>query len=967
MPSLSKMPSPAEALIKVIGAGRPQSLPGNQPLALDGGAAAYLVTDGRINIFAQSPADGGRRHFLCPVTAGEMFFSSDAQADPTLIAVAQDKVELQRYPVTELSAALQAGPPELITRIENWLMGLTGAIAGPSLPNGRHQVPESDSAPLKLAAGSQLFSPDVFVWLKTDQPGLCLLADPELGLVAGKWLPLTPNLWLSTDQDLELEVRTTKSLVVSGAENLAGLLAAARLFFSSAWQKILAREMAAAAEHLASQEEREKRGLRGALQALSGVLVRRRDDPLAAIAGLPPLLGAVCLVAGAGGIEIRDPAGQKEIADVNQIARKNHFSTRTVQLEDGWWKKDNGPLLGRLAADGAPVALLPASARGYWLIDPRNRSKRKLGALRARELQAEAVVFNPPFPARELTFPDLIRFSFKSIASDLLLMLGAGCAGAVIGLLVPIMAGYVVDSVIPHSARLQLEQITLFLLAAVLAKGLFDVSRAIALVRIEGRLDASLQAGMVERLFSLPIQFFSKFSAGDLANRGLGINSIRHILSGVILSSLMTCVFSIFNLALLFWYSWVLALVALAVTLAAIALTALFGKWMVQHQRPIFRYQGMLSGLTLQLISGIVKIRVAGRENHAFAQWSKLFAEKMARSYKVGKINAGLQTVIAIFPVIGMILVFWFYLNFCFPEMTVGDFLTFFIAFNMFLFSFIEMAVVSSNVLYIKPLMERAQPILATVPEADDSKKRVGELQGLVEAQQLNYRYASNGPLILQDVSLQAEPGEFVAIVGGSGSGKSTLLKLLLGFDFPESGGVYYDHQDLSKLDVRDVRQRLGVVLQNAKIMPGDIFENIVGVSNLSVGDAWEAARMVGMADDIKAMPMGMNTYLAAGSGVLSGGQVQRLLVARALVHRPKILYLDEATSALDNRTQQIVSQSIEQLNVTRIVIAHRLSTIIKADRIYVLEKGKISESGNYETLMQNRGFFYELAKRQLL
>ena len=229
-----------------------------------------------------------------------------------------------------------------------------------------------------------------------------------------------------------------------------------------------------------------------------------------------------------------------------------------------------------------------------------------------------------------------------------------------------------------------------------------------------------------------------------------------------------------------------------------------------------------------------------------------------------------------------------------------------------------------------------------------------------------SFRYSSDSPLVLRDVSFTIRPGEFVAFTGTSGSGKSTLIRLLLGFEQPLSGAIYYDGQDFAGLDLQEVRKQMGVVLQSGKLLAGDLLTNIVGNSPLTVEDAWDAARVSGMEEDIKALPMGMYTMVAEGGKTLSGGQRQRLMIARAVVNRPRILLLDEATSALDNRTQDIVSQALEGMRATRIVVAHRLSTIINADRIFVLDQGVIAESGTYNELLQKNGIFAELAKRQI-
>jgi len=271
------------------------------------------------------------------------------------------------------------------------------------------------------------------------------------------------------------------------------------------------------------------------------------------------------------------------------------------------------------------------------------------------------------------------------------------------------------------------------------------------------------------------------------------------------------------------------------------------------------------------------------------------------------------------------------------------------------------------SVMGVIPIWERAAPILQAEPEADTSKTDPGELSGDIEVSHISFRYDPNGPLVLNDVSFHAAAGEFVAVVGASGSGKSTLLRLLLAFEAPEAGAIYYDQQDLAGVDVRAVRRQIGVVLQSGQLMPGDIFMNIVGASSLTIEDAMRAAEMAGLSEDLQAMPMGVHTVISEGGSTFSGGQKQRLMIARAVVNRPRILLFDEATSALDNRTQAIVSRSLESLKATRVVIAHRLSTIVKADRIYVFDKGRVVQTGTYDELMRQDGLFAELARRQML
>jgi ATP-binding cassette subfamily C protein len=300
-------------------------------------------------------------------------------------------------------------------------------------------------------------------------------------------------------------------------------------------------------------------------------------------------------------------------------------------------------------------------------------------------------------------------------------------------------------------------------------------------------------------------------------------------------------------------------------------------------------------------------------------------------------------------------------------SLSLGAFLAFNVAFAQVLASAILFSSVIGSAVEIVPLCERARPILETAPEVTEAKAIPAGLRGDIEISHVSFRYQPDGPLILDDVTLHARPGEFVAIVGPSGAGKSTIVRLLLGFESPASGPIYYDHEDLARLDCQAVRRQVGVVLQDGKLMTGDLFSNIVGASTLTLDDAWDAARLAGLDEDIRQMPMGMQTVVSEGGSTLSGGQRQRLMIARAVVGRPAILLFDEATAALDNETQATVSRSLEGLKATRVVVAHRLSTVRQADRIYVMEAGKVVQQGNYDELMAQGGLFAELVRRQLV
>jgi ATP-binding cassette subfamily C protein len=569
---------------------------------------------------------------------------------------------------------------------------------------------------------------------------------------------------------------------------------------------------------------------------------------------------------------------------------------------------------------------------------------------------------------------DLVKFGARGLQGDFKMIIMMGVVSGVLGTFTPFFTGQIFDRVIPGAERNQLLQLTLGLIFAALATATFQITRAIAVLRVEGKMDYSIQAALWDRLLNLPSTFFRDYSAGDLADRAEGIDSIRAAISGVGVSAVLGSMTSVFYLVMLFKYNMKLAFTAFGLVLVSVLVSSGANLVQVRFQRRQYAIRGKISGLVLQLITGVNKLRVAGAEDHAFKVWARGFSEQKRVSFQVGRVANFLAVFNAGFPIVTSIGIF--FVMFALKatsdasggdfKMSTGDFLAFNAAFGMFLTAMLALSSASLSILSIVPMYERLKPIITTEPEIDDAKSYPGELMGEIEVFHVNFRYKPDGPLILKNVSLKIKAGEFIAFVGGSGSGKSTLLRLLLGFEKPEAGNVYFDGQDLATLDLREVRQQMGVVLQTSRLVPTDIYRNIVGASPLTLDDAWEAARMAGLEEDIKGMPMGMHTVVSEGGGTFSGGQRQRLMIARAIVNRPRILFFDEATSALDNRTQKIVTDSLDAMHATRIVVAHRLSTIINADRIIVLEQGRIVEEGSYKDLLERGGQFAELAKRQI-
>jgi ATP-binding cassette subfamily C protein len=447
----------------------------------------------------------------------------------------------------------------------------------------------------------------------------------------------------------------------------------------------------------------------------------------------------------------------------------------------------------------------------------------------------------------------------------------------------------------------------------------------------------------------------------------MAIDSIRRIVTGTTVTSLLAGMFSLFSGGLMFVYDASLALVGVGLTLVALVATAMAGYVQLRYQRELARLQGQLAGLVLQLMTGISKLRVAGAEDRAFAHWARQFAEQKQRSFQAGLAVGAFSVFGSVWPMVATLIIFAAVAATTGPHLATGAFLGFLVAFGQFLGATLLFGTAATALLQCLPLYERVRPIFQARPEVTADKLDPGVLGGAIELGHVTFSYGPDAPPVLHDATLRIAPGEFVAIVGPSGAGKSTLLRLLLGFETAQSGAIYFDGRDLASLDLAAVRQQMGVVTQDSKVTPGTVYSNIAGSSTRSIDDAWAAATTAGIDADIREMPMGMFTQINEGGLSFSGGQLQRLMIARAIIGRPRILLFDEATSALDNVTQAIVSRSLEGLQATRVVIAHRLTTIQKADRIYVLVAGTVVQSGTYAELVNAPGPFAQLAARQLV
>jgi ATP-binding cassette subfamily C protein len=660
------------------------------------------------------------------------------------------------------------------------------------------------------------------------------------------------------------------------------------------------------------------------------------------------------------------PTDTPEEEQLDGIARASRVRLRRVRLADGWWRADGGPLLGFIASDGTPVALLPSRPGRYVLTTPGN-SPVPVSSETAATLARTAVMFYRPLPGRSIGVADLLRLGLAGSRRDLVVMLSAALVSACLALTLPVANGIIYDRLLPGGLRGPLVLVGMALATVGVAVASLRVVQGLATLRLESRSDATLQAAVWDRLLTLPGTFFRGYDVGDLGTRAVAITGIRQALSTSAISSAVGASCSVVSFGILFVYSAPLALLALGLVFVYAAVSLSAGLLELHRQRAATALEGRLSGLVLQLLSGLVRLRVAGAEGRAFGRWARSFGAQRQAVRRVSLVRTAAITWNAAFPVLATFVLFAAVASLGSGRtLDVGTFLAFSAAFGQCLTAVWALTGAVLAVLATVPLYERARPILRALPETGATGAHPGRLLGEVRLEHVSFRYGPLEPWVLEDVSLTLRPGACLAVVGPSGSGKSTLMRLLLGLERPECGRVLYDGRDLATLDAREVRRQIGVVLQDGAVLADDVLHNILGAAPLSVEDGWQAARLAGLEADIRAMPMGMYTRVPEGGATFSGGQRQRLLIARALVRRPRLVFFDEATSSLDNATQAIVSSSLANLRASRLLIAHRLSTVRYADSIVVLAGGRVVQAGGYADLICQQGLFSQLARPQL-
>ena len=651
---------------------------------------------------------------------------------------------------------------------------------------------------------------------------------------------------------------------------------------------------------------------------------------------------------------------------VDYCLRPYGLMRREILLEDGWYKDAYGPILAFEKETGTPAALLPGSWRGYVYFDRRTGKKIRLNKETACRFEREGFCFYQPLPQRKIGIPDLLLYMKNCLSvNDVSLLVLATLAVTLVNLLIPRITKALTGPVLSSGQGSMLIAIALCLFCTSLSSQLISSVRGMYRTRIQSKTSLGIQASMLMRVMALPADYFRRFSAGELAQRSMSVNSLCDTLVGTVISTGLTSLMSLLYLPQIFSFAPALVVPSLLIILVTVTFSALSSLVQIRLTRKVMEQNAKESGISYSLITGIQKIKLAGAEKRTFARWLNVYAEEAEYIFNPPvfiKINVVINLGISLASTIIL-----YYLAVC-SGVDQSSYFAFTAAFGSLMGAFSALAGIALTAAKIRPTLEMAKPFLEAEPETSEDREIVTRISGAIELNNVCFRYAENTPYIVNNMSLKIRPGEYIAIVGKTGCGKSTLMRLLLGFEKPEKGAIYFDGKDINSLDLSSLRRRIGTVMQNDKLFQGDIYSNIVITApELTLDDAWAVAEIAGIADDIRSMPMGMHTLISEGQGGISGGQKQRLMIARAIAPKPNILMFDEATSALDNRTQKQVSEALDAMGCTRIVIAHRLSTIRHCDRILVLDKGGIIEDGTYDELIAKNGFFADLVARQRL
>ena len=954
---------------------------GNLPVKLDDPDSAWFIERGAVNLFVVEFQDGSERAapqhllrresgWLLPGVAPDRGEAGEGTS-LSIVAKGLPGTLLKRLPASTLA---EVHPAELAEQIDTWLAAFTDTLARFA---GRLPPPTALAEP----GMTRTLKPCVLsvrrdvVWISGVPSGAGMymdIVDPSEVVEAhgfkGAAIPLSRTSWLTVFDEATVGGEATETLVARGT-----VQAALAAFHAVAFAlERLNRRLAVVDE--ANLERARTTSRHTAEQAARQRLFNIYDRPLERDAPVEDtvLMDALHIIGHHQGVAFNVPKRSRSTdspLDLNDILDASGVRARRVRFRDEgtWWRGDSNALLAFRAENGQPVALLPGSFGRYREIDPVSKRNVRVTARRASALQDEGWMFYRPLPSDEAKPADLLRMALHGSAGDVTRLVLAGIPGGLIKLLPAVALGFVANHVVAGTSAGVLYAVAVTLAGFGLLGALLHMLQSTAMMRLEGRAASQVEAAFWDRLMRLPSKVLHRHPAGDLAMSGMAFQNLRDGLQGAVADGFLSVVFLLPVFGVIFFYDPALGSITLGFSVVSLLVTVAIGlRQLAPHGRMI-RAVRRVAGRLFQILGGIARLRMENAEASAFAIWADDYREQKRAELELGEIEGHLRAFGTALPLLAAGVLLLAVVTVGERNIPVGDFLVVYTVFIAFQSAIGRLGESLSAVAATLPAFVQMRPLLAAVPETDIEGEPVERLGGEILFDHVSFRYERDGPLILNDVTIHAHPGEFIAIAGESGAGKSTLFRLALGVDLPSAGAVYYDGRDLRHLNLKQLRRKVGTVPQAVRLHPQDVWDNIVTHhEGTTTEEAWQMARTAAIEREIKAMPMGMMTMVGDGSAVLSGGESQRVTIARSLLGGPRVMLLDEATNWLDNESQAEVMRNLAALTSTRIVIAHRLSTLESADRIYVMQEGTVVQCGTFTELMEVEGAFKQLVRRQL-
>ena len=941
---------------------------GNRPVRLNDPGLVWFVEEGAIDILETELADGRMeapyRH-VARLDKGRLAFGADESGHSMLlVAKGIQATSLRCLPIAKLLEEAVRGKaadriaPEALAQVDAWIEDLAAAVTA--------EIESRPRIELRLGPGSEAAegissAEQGVVWLAANRLDATFLDLADSGSEPPGLMPVTRDSWIKLHETGGVVCRSSQELGVKLLLD-AGLPEFHRLALGaeSIHRRLLLVDDANLQVAQATLRRREKSMAR---KALADLLSFRAHSE-----GHTPLDKVLRIIGRREGLNIRAPAVSGEAQpSLDNYCEASALRRRGVRLtvEDRWWLGDSGAMLAFRRGDDQPVALLPGLAGRYRVVDPETGKSMPANAKTGAGLRGACLLY-PALPTDgPASIRDLLRVGVAPMKAGILRLTAFGLGAGLLALTPAIAVNLLVANVIPAGDSIALIQFSAVLAGVALTASLAQMLRGMALMRLEGRLAARIGAAIQDRLLRLRLRFFRRYSAGELSARSMVFQDVRDHVAGVTADAALSTLFALPALGLLFFYDAALGWTVTALTFTVLAVTAGYCGSMVEHQRRYLRSSHQLLGELHQFLSGIAKLRATGAEDMAFAAWARRYREHKHSEIQQAILSERIVALAAAVPFLGSAALFATVVAQGVDGLAAAGFLAVQTAAMTLFMALVMLGNSARSIAFVRPACEQARPILAAEPESGVARGVRKTLQGEILLDKVSFGYSENAET-LREVTILAKPGEFIAIVGESGAGKSTLLRLALGLEKPSAGAVYFDGQDLDRLDVSAVRKQIGVVLQDGLLQSGTVLDNIIGYSSeLSENDAWRAARLAGVEEDIRAMPMGLHTPVDENSATFSGGQSQRIRIASALIRNPRVIFLDEPTSWLDTKSQSRTMRAIEESTSTRLVIAHRLSTIRGANRIYVLQAGRVAQVGRFEELAAEEGLFRELIQRQ--